>query len=72
MEKLISDIITYSEAVGRKPQSVLRSAIGTGWGVWDSWVAGRASPTVVVMDRIYAYMAENPPKQAEQNERGAA
>jgi len=61
MEKLIADIQTYADAVGRKPQWVLRTAIGAGWGVWDKWCARTASPTLEVTDRIYAYMAANPP-----------
>lgn len=61
MEKLIADISAYSASVGRKPQTVIRAATGHGWGVWDAWCAGRSSPTVAMADRIYAYMAANPP-----------
>lgn len=64
MEKLLQDISAYAKAVGRKPQTVLRAAIGSGWGAWEEWCAGKASPTVAVADRIYAYMEANPPKVA--------
>lgn len=64
MDKLLLDIETYARAVGRKPQAVLRSAISASWGSWDAWRAGTSSPTVAVADRIYAYMAANPPKAA--------
>ena len=65
MEKLINDIQAYAAAVNRTPQMVLRLAVGSGWGVWDKWCARKASPTVEVSDRIYAYMAANPPAVAE-------
>lgn len=69
MEKLIRDIETYAQTVGLKPQTVLRAAVGAGWGAWDAWRTGKSSPTVVVADRIYAYMAANP---AAHQEKGAA
>lgn len=60
MEKLLLDVENYARTVGRKPQSVLRAAIGTGWGVWNTWCARTSSPTMVVADRLYAYMNANP------------
>ena len=65
MEKLIADITAYAAATDRKPQWVLRQSYGAGWGVWAQWCAGEKSPTVAVADRIYAFMAANPPKPAE-------
>jgi hypothetical protein len=64
MEQLISDIEAYASQVDRKPQSVLRSAINASWGTWDAWVAGKSSPTLIVVDRIRVFMAENKPDDA--------
>jgi hypothetical protein len=61
MEKLIADITAYAAATGVKPQTVLRAALGSGWSVWDAWVAGTSSPTLASVDRLRAYMAANPP-----------
>lgn len=63
MEQLISDVEAYARAAGQKPQSVLRAAIDAGWREWDSWKAGKSSPTMARADRLRAYMAENPPRQ---------
>lgn len=70
MEKLICDIESYAAAVGRKPQTVLRLAVGSGWGIWALWREGSSSPTIAVADRIYRYMAENPPEQGDRTEKG--
>ncbi|MFC0160865.1 hypothetical protein CDZ97_10270 [Mameliella alba] len=64
MEQLISEIEAYARAVGRTPQAVLRAAIDAGGREWESWKAGRSSPTMARVDRLRAYMADNPP-QAE-------
>lgn len=63
MEQLISEIEVYARAVERTPQAVLRAAIGAGWSEWESWRAGRSSPTMARVDRLRAYIAENPPKR---------
>lgn len=62
MEQFIREIEAYALATGRKPQSVLRAAVGASWGTWESWVAGKSSPTMAVADRIRAYIADNPPR----------
>ena len=63
MEKLIADEEAYATSVNRKPQAVLRDAIGAGWQEWASWKAGRSSPTMARVDRLRDYMAENPPRK---------
>ena len=63
MDQLIADIESYAAAVDRTPQSVLRAAIGAGWGEWDGWRAGTSSPTMARVDRLRNYMAKNPPKK---------
>ena len=62
LKQLISDIEAYSRATGRKPQMILRAAVGAGWGTWDAWLADSSSPTMKIGDRIRAYMLANPPK----------
>lgn len=57
MDQLISDIEAYADAIGRSPQWVLRAAINAGGGEWESWKAGRSSPTMARVDRLKEYMA---------------
>ena len=61
MEQLLSDIEAYAKAVNKGPQAGLRAAIGAGWKEWESWKTGASSPTMARVDRLRAYMAENPP-----------
>lgn len=68
MEQLILEIETYAAAVGKLPQKVLRDAVDASWKQWGCWKAGTASPTMITVDRLHAYMAANPPEQ----KRGAA
>lgn len=63
MEQLIADVEAYAASVDRKPQAVLRDAIGAGWKEWESWKAGKSSPTMARVDRLRDYMAENPPRE---------
>jgi hypothetical protein len=62
MEQLINDVEAYAASVRRKPQAVLRDAIGAGWSEWASWKAGRSSPTMARVDRLREYMTDNPPR----------
>ena len=61
MEQLIKEIETYAAAAGLKPATVLQKAGGLGGLVWSKWVAGTASCTLPMADRLRAYMAVNPP-----------
>ncbi|MBU2963353.1 hypothetical protein KO516_21505 [Citreicella sp. C3M06] len=63
MEELIAYVEAYAASVNRKPQWVLREAIGAGWREWESWQAGKSSPTVVRVDRLKAYIEANPPAE---------
>ncbi|OWV40406.1 hypothetical protein [Mameliella alba] len=65
MDQLISEIEAYAGVVDRTPQAVLRAAIGAGWSEWESWKAGRSSPTMARVDRLRAYMAAHPPKRKD-------
>lgn len=57
MEHLIREIEAFASAAGITPQKLLRDAINAEWGRWDKWKAGEASPTLIVADRIHAYIA---------------
>lgn len=70
MEQFISDIEAYADAMGRKPQAVLRAAVGASWGTWESWRSRQSSPTMILADRVRAYMKANPPEALDQ--KGAA
>ncbi|GGW24083.1 hypothetical protein GCM10011452_09380 [Gemmobacter lanyuensis] len=72
MEQFIQEVETYAAAIGRKPQGVLRAAVGASWGSWDNWRSGKASPTMAVADRIRLYMAENPPPAEPEQARDVA
>jgi len=61
MEQLITEVEAYCSAVGTTPQRVLRAAIGANWGQWDSWIVGKSSPTMRVVDRLRQWMADHPP-----------
>ena len=63
MEQLISDVEAYAASVDRKPQAVLRAAIGAGWNEWDSWKDGRSSPTMARADRLRDFMRRHPAKE---------
>lgn len=71
MEQFIREIEAYAQAAQRKPQAVLRAAVGASWKSWDSWLSRRSSPTMAVADRIRDYMRANPPQRAG-SERDAA
>lgn len=58
MEQLILDIETYCAARGIKPQRLLREVINAKWGQWQDWKDGKASPTMRVVDRLRAYIAD--------------
>lgn len=73
MDKLISEIEAYClDAGGIKPQRLLRDAIGASWGQWAAWKAGRSSPTMAVVDRLRAYMADHPPARYRDGRRSRA
>lgn len=71
MEQLIKEIETYAAAAGLKPATVLQKAGGLGGLVWSKWVAGTASCTLPMADRLRAFMAANPPAPARPQEDAA-
>lgn len=64
MEQLIQDIEDFVAEFGITPQKLLRDAINAEWGRWQKWKAGEASPTMLIADRILAYMADARAKRA--------
>ncbi|MDN5567691.1 MAG: hypothetical protein L0G27_02885 [Paracoccus sp. (in: a-proteobacteria)] len=63
MEQFTADIEAYADACGITPQALLRSVINAQWGQWQKWKDGKASPTLRIVDRVYAHMAANPVPQ---------
>lgn len=62
MEQLIKEIEAFAALRGVKPGTVLQWAGGFGGKVWGNWVAGKASCTLPMADRIRRYMAANWPE----------
>ena len=67
MERFISDVETYALACGISPQSLLRKTVNAQWGQWQKWKDGDASPTMRIVDQIYAHMAENPAPETSED-----
>ncbi|SEN90322.1 hypothetical protein SAMN04489859_102153 [Paracoccus alcaliphilus] len=65
MEQFLADIEEYCTATATTPQRLLRASIGAGWGQWQKWKDGDSSPTMIVADRVRAYMAKHSPANAE-------
>ena len=63
MEQFIK--ILEGEALDRgvSPQSMIKRAVGFKWSTWRDWKSGKSSPTLATVDRIYAWMAANPPSR---------
>lgn len=60
MEQLILEVRAYARWFGITPSTVIQKA-GVSGGKWRRWEAGDSSPTLHTVDRLRAYMAENPP-----------
>lgn len=67
MERFISDVESYALACGISPQSLLRKTVNAQWGQWQKWKDGDASPTMRIVDQIYAHMAENPAPETSED-----
>lgn len=64
MEQLIAEIEAAAAARGMNPRALLKKSIGASWSTWDSWLAGKSSPTMASVDRIRAWIADNPAHEA--------
>lgn len=62
MEQFLSDVAKYAESVGLAPGTVVQNATNASGSIWATWQRREAYPTVRTMDRVRAYMADNPPK----------
>ncbi|MEQ3670680.1 XRE family transcriptional regulator [Pseudophaeobacter sp.] len=60
MEQFLKEIRAYAARFGVSPSTVIQKA-GVSGGKWRRWVDGTSSPTLHTVDRLRAYMAENPP-----------
>lgn len=65
MEQLIKEIEAFAALRGVKPGTVLQWAGGLGGKAWGNWVAGTASCTLPMADRIRRYMADHWPEGHE-------
>lgn len=65
MEQFIRDIEDFCARTGLTPQRLLRASIDASWNRWQKWKDGDSSPTMIVADRVRAYMAEYTPKTSE-------
>jgi hypothetical protein len=61
MEQFITEIEFYTDALGIKPQRLLRDVLNSPWGQWDDWKSGKSSPTLRNVDRLRDHIAANPP-----------
>lgn len=68
MEQLIAEIERYAARRGIKPASVLQMGARLSGTTWDKWVAGTASCTMPIADRLREWMAANPAKSATDSE----
>ncbi len=67
MDQLIEEVEAFCAATGWTPQRVLRAAIGASWGQWEKWKAGTSSPTLIVADRLRAWMEAHRPAGASED-----
>jgi len=67
MDQLIEEVEAFCAVAGWTPQRVLRAAIGASWGQWEKWKAGTSSPTLIVADRLRAWMEAHRPAGASED-----
>lgn len=57
MDQLIDEVRSFASAAGVSPATVVQRA-GCGNGsTWAKWISGVGSPTLRIVDRLRAYMA---------------
>lgn len=67
----MDDVRAYAAQLGVMPTTVVQRAKCGGGGTWAAWESGTSSPTLHTVDRLRAYMAENPPPGAVRAEDAA-
>lgn len=65
MEQFLKSVRAYADLVGVKPSTVIQKAGVGGGGTWAAWECGASSPTLHTVDRLHAYMIENPAPPTE-------
>ncbi len=67
----MADVRAYAAQFGITPSTVIQKARVGGGGTWAKWESGDSSPTLRTVDRLRAYLAENPPPDADRAEDAA-
>ena len=67
MEKFLTEIRTYADAVGLKPTTVIQRAGAGNGSTWARWEAGKGSPTMLTADKVRSYMVANPPSPKKED-----
>lgn len=65
MEQFITEIKQFADRHGISPAIVIRRSVDATRAQWESWEAGRSSPTLRVADKIRAWMAKQDAAKAE-------
>ncbi|MCG7623214.1 XRE family transcriptional regulator [Epibacterium sp. Ofav1-8] len=71
MEQFMKDVRFYASCFGIKPATVIQKAGAGGGATWKRWVRGESSPTQRTLDKVRAYIAENPPPESERKRAAA-
>ncbi len=61
----MAEIRAYAEQVGVMPTTVIQRAKAGSGSTWSGWEKGVSSPTLRTVDRIRAYMLDNPPPEED-------
>ena len=60
MEQFLAELEAYASGLDISPSTVIqRAGVGSG-STWRRWRDGKGSPTLVTVDKLRAYMADNP------------
>ena len=62
MEDFMTQVRDYAIRCGVKPATVVYWA-GFAGNAWTRWEGGESSPTLRTLDKVRAYIAENPPPE---------
>ena len=65
MEEFLSEIESYAAAVNLSPGTVVQYSTkrAQGGGAFSDWKAGKVSPTMATVDKVRAFMRDNPPPE---------
>lgn len=64
MEQFLFELEAYASALKISPSTVIqRAGVGSG-STWRKWQSRKSSPTLITVDKLKDYMAQNPPEEA--------